>query len=91
MAKLEILNPVANVMVHKTSLAPRLASLEKKRIGLYWNGKSGGDVALNRIGQLLESRFGGVSFAFIRSGFPGPKERLEEARTFDGVIGGTGD
>ena len=91
MAKLEILNPVAQVLVRKTSLAPRLATLENKRIGLYWNSKPGGEVALTRISELLESRFGGMDFKLIRSSVPGPKDRVEEAKTFDGVIGTTGD
>ena len=91
MAELEILNPVAQVSVHKSSLAPRLGNLDNKRIALYWNGKPGGDIALNRIGQLLESKFGDVKVEFINSRNPGPKEKVEYAKTFDGVIGGFGD
>ena len=91
MAKLEILNPVAQVSVKKSSLAPRLATLDNKRIALYWNGKGGGNIALNRIRELLESKLDGMEFKLIQSSVPGPKERVEEAKTFDGVIASTGD
>lgn len=37
--------------------APRLNSLEGKTIGLYWNGKPGGDYFFNRLAELLQQRF----------------------------------
>ena len=91
MASLEILNPVAQVSVERRSLAPRLPTLDKKRIALYWNGKGGGDTALIRVSQQLESKVEGTKFELIRSAIPGPKEKVEYAKSFDGVIGATGD
>ncbi len=91
MAKLEILSPVAHSAVSKSSLAPRPTTLDNKRIALYWNGKGGGDIALARIGELLDNRFKGLKLELIRSAIPGPKEKLERAKSFDAVICATAD
>ena len=50
MYQLDVMNPVAPVLgeVHATPPAPRPSSLEGKTIGLVWNGKANGDVALKR-------------------------------------------
>lgn len=59
--KLHVLNPVARKVENKTgSSAPRLPGFEGKHIGLYWNLKPGGDVALKRAGELLKSRYAGL-------------------------------
>jgi hypothetical protein len=89
--ELEVVNPIAGVKTKKAGMAPRLSSLENMRVALYWNAKSGGDVALTRIGEHLERRFPGVKLELIRSATPGPKESLERAKTFQATIGGTGD
>ena len=62
MYQLEVLNPVAPVLgeVEATPLAPRPSSLEGKTIGLIWNGKANGDVALRRAGEVLQQRIPGV-------------------------------
>ena len=91
MAKIEILNPVAQVRVRNSSLSPRPATLDNSRIGLYWNGKPGGDTALAYLGQLMETKYRGVQLELIRSGTNGAKEHVEYAMTFDGVIGGCAD
>ncbi len=91
MASLEVVNPVAHVSAEKSPLAPRLPSLDGKRIALYWNGKHHGDMALAHAARLLESRFKGVQFKLIKSGVPGPADVLEGAKAFDGVIASTGD
>ncbi len=91
MQELTIMNPVAHMSARKSALAPRLSTLENKRIGLYWNGKAGGDVALDCVRQLMEQKIPSAKFTLIRSGIPGPKAKLEEAKVFDGVIGTTCD
>ena len=59
--KLQVLNPVARKVESKTrSSAPRLSTLEGKRIGLYWNLKPGGDAALTRAAELLKARYAGL-------------------------------
>ena len=58
--KLHVLSPVAQKMEKKGSLAPRLSGLEGKFIGLYWNLKSGGDIALRHAGEVLKTRYPGL-------------------------------
>lgn len=62
MANLEVLNPVADAKPEKVELAPRLTDLTGKTIGLYWNGKSGGDILLEQNAELLKQRYSGVKF-----------------------------
>ena len=88
---LTVVSPIAGVKTKKAGLAPRVADLGNKRVALYWNAKAGGDIALTRIGEALTSRFPGIELELVRSATPGPKESLEHARTFQAVIGGTGD
>jgi hypothetical protein len=54
---LQVLNPVAEPGSGNTRLAPRLETLEGKRVAFIWNGKPGGDIALKRISEKLEGRF----------------------------------
>jgi hypothetical protein len=62
MARLEILNPLAETVEHSVKPAGRLPTLDGKRIGLYWNMKAGGDAALDRTEALLGARFPGSTF-----------------------------
>lgn len=57
---LNVLNPVSRKIENAGASAPRLSSLDGKQIGLYWNHKPGGDAALQRIDQLLKTRFAGI-------------------------------
>lgn len=91
MASLEVLNPVAFTKVRKLRVAPRLSSLDNKRIGLYWNAKMGGEKALARIADHITKKYKGVEFKLIKSAVPGPKEKVKEAKTFDALIASTGD
>ena len=91
MAKLTVLNPVALVKVSKSSFARRPASLDNKRIGLYWNAKFGGDKALAHVEQLLKGKLEGAEFKLIKSSVPGTKDAVNEAKSFDAVIASTGD
>ena len=58
--RLHVLNPVAQKMEKKGALSARLPALDGKFIGLYWNLKSGGDVALKHAGERLKARYPGV-------------------------------
>lgn len=62
MASLEILNPVAEIKQARISAARRLESLEGKTVGLFWNMKAGGDIALTTIAEELTKRHPGVTF-----------------------------
>ena len=97
MAKLEILNPQATFVIEAIQPAPRLAELTGKRIGLWWNMKSGGDVALDRTAQLLAQRFPGTQFthyvgsvgAMLRHATA--EDATKIAQECDAVVGTTSD
>jgi hypothetical protein len=95
MYKMSVLSPVAEPAVEnaeKASPAAREPSLTGKRVGLLWNGKRGGEVALDRIGQLLLERSGVASVKRYNGSFPFPPALLEEAiKQSDVVVGATGD
>jgi hypothetical protein len=97
MAQLELLNPVAQTVREVIQPASRLSRLEGKRLGLYWNIKAGGDVALARVGEQLSARYGGLtthdyvgSVGFImRHMTPEDADRIAQA--CDAVVGTSSD
>lgn len=73
-------------------LAPRLATLEHATIGLLWNGKAMGDVALKAIGRLLEARIPGVEVRFYPGSLPCSAELLAQVGAeCDAVVACTAD
>lgn len=102
MARLSIVNPIATAQAD-TSEAPRVApaarpkSLEGLRIGLYWNGKPQGDVALAHTKAMLGESFRGVSFVDVfgeKGGinrYLSPEQLDMLERDADVVIGTSGD
>lgn len=54
---LVVCNPVAVPRAEGVKLAPRLDTLNNKRIAFFWNSKPGGDVALLRAEERLRERF----------------------------------
>jgi len=97
MARLEVLNPVAQTEERSIPPAPRPGDLAGKRIGLYWNMKNGGDFALDRVEELLKERFQGIRVnRYIGSvGFLMRHLTAEDAdriaRECDVVVGTTND
>ena len=95
--KIQVLNPVAQKVEEKGSLAPRLKSLEGKHIGLYWNFKAGGDAALRRAGELLKSRFAGLETKLYVGSIGGSNHFLtkDDAKRIAGecvgMVGSTAD
>ena len=69
MARLEVLNPVADTVKHDVKAAPRPSDLRGKTVGLYWNMKAGGDIALERAATLLSQRFEGLQFQHFSGTF----------------------
>ena len=92
---MRVLNPVAVRKFTPVSPAKKLKDLNNKKIGLYWNFKARGDVALKRIRELLSERFEGMSFDWFETGpvHEGTEEWFESIRKsgVDGVVGTTGD
>ena len=92
---LEVLNPVARQRAVENALSanPRPPSLDGKTVGLLWSGTHGGDVALNRAGEMLQERFSNVTVNFYTGGnYPAPPEIVKQAaEECDVVIGATAD
>jgi hypothetical protein len=97
MVRLEVLNPVAQVAPQKASPAARPPDLTGKTVGLYWNMKAGGDIALARVRELLAGRYPGLTFREYTGsvGFLMRHATPEDAARIAGecqvVVGTTGD
>ncbi|MBI2909489.1 MAG: hypothetical protein HYX92_17730 [Chloroflexi bacterium] len=63
--QVEVLNPVAEVRPKTAMPARRLDTLSGKRIGLWWDTKSHGDLALNAAAEAIQRNFQDVSFTFF--------------------------
>ena len=92
---LEVLNPVAQQrgLLNTMSITPRPSSLDNKTVGLLWSGTHGGDVALKRVGEMLQEVFENVKINFYTSGnYPAPPPIVKQAgEECDVVIGATAD
>lgn len=88
----EVLNPEAEYEISAQQIAPRLKDLNRKNIGLFWNGKPDGDVLLDAIGKLLEQRFKTIELNKFNLGIgAGPENVKQMAEKCDGVIAAIGD
>ncbi len=88
----EVLNPVAEYETLMLALSPRLADLDEKKVGLFWNGKPNGDLLLEAIARLLERRFKHIkTIKFNLSISVGPENRRQMAEQCDAVIAAIGD
>ena len=91
---LEVLHPVAisEGEIDRAELAQVPLTLEGKRVGLLWNAKRGGEVALRRVGEALQERFQDCEVIFYPGMMPAPKVIMEQAKQeCDVVIGATAD
>ena len=58
--QIEVVNPVAEVRPQAVLPARRLDSLNDKKIALWWNTKSHGDVSLSAAAEAIEKHFQNV-------------------------------
>jgi hypothetical protein len=88
----EVLNPLAEYERAVFALSPRLADLNGKTVGLFWNGKPNGNVLLEAIGKLLEERFKNIKLIkFWLHISVGPENQKQMAEQCDAVIAAQGD
>lgn len=92
---LKVLNPVATIEIEGVKTAERLANLNNKRIGLYWNRKARGDVALRKVAAVIRKRFTGVEFTWFEiensiALVPEQLKSIEQLKN-DAIISATGD
>lgn len=92
-SSLTVINPtVEQYGAERVEIAQRLSSLNGKTVGLLWNGKSNGDVALRAASEKIQVAISDVQFRFYSGSGPCPPALLEKAGTeCDAFIAAAGD
>ncbi|MGE0556832.1 MAG: hypothetical protein AB7E73_01565 [Burkholderiales bacterium] len=104
MEKLEVVSPAGLAAVAASGAAPRLADLDGKTVGEFWNGVFKGDITFPVIRRLLQSRYPHLRIIPYTEfphahGSDNPAEQRERARRLaalakekgcDAVISGNG-
>lgn len=94
---LRVQNPVGIRQFIPLSHAPRLKDLNGRKIGLYWNHKARGNIALDRVKELLSQRHEGMTFEWFETpqsvAVEASKEWFENIKKsgVEGVVASTGD
>jgi hypothetical protein len=92
MEKLTLFTPESAQTSIVYPIAKRPDTLDGKTIGLYWNRKSGGDIALRRAGDNLAKLYKNVTIKFFDDDFPCKPETHDIVpAACDVIIGSTGD
>ena len=92
-ATLTVLNPRGEREASiARGISPRLATLEDKRIGIYWNGKPDGDFYWDTIEELLRKKFPtAIVFRYNGPGDLGEAFAAQIAGEVDTFLYGVGD
>jgi hypothetical protein len=94
---LRVLNPVGILQFSPLSPAQRLKDLKNRKIGLYWNHKARGNIALDRVRELLSKRYEGMTFEWFETAqsvaVEASKEWFDNIKKsgVEGVVASTGD
>lgn len=90
---LEVLNPRAEFEPPSNlAIAPRVADLAGKKIGLYWNGKPDGNLFFDRVQELLKKKFPTITVLRYSGAFDlGDKLAEKIAKEVDTFAYGVGD
>ena len=93
MDDLAVLNPVAKPAGYDFKLAERVKDLKGITIGLIWNGKHGGNVALRMVAENLGKKLGyKLTTLEMKDDFPFAPSFIEKvAAACQAVIASTGD
>ena len=94
MVTMEVLDPVAKSEgeTKVSEAARRPKSLDGLKLGLLWNSKRGGEVALDKAGELIKGRYKNVTVIRYDGSMPCEKELMKRAeQECDVFIGSTGD
>ena len=96
MFTLEVLNPVAAAEPERKTKpvepAARPQSLDNLTLGLIWNSKRGGEIALDHAGELIAQRYRNVKVRRYDGSMPCDKEIIRRAKEeCDIFVGSTGD
>jgi hypothetical protein len=93
MEGLKVFNPVAQKISIHFKPAERVKGLRSITVGLVWNGKAGGDIALRRVAEDLKKELG-YDFRTVEfcDDFPFAPFTIERvAASCQAVIASTGD
>ena len=92
---LKVFNPVGLFRFSPLPYANRLKDLHNKKIGLYWNNKARGEVALERVKELLSERYEGITYEWFETAISveATKEWFEKVKKsgVHAVVASTGD
>jgi len=90
---LEVYSPISEVNPKGFVPSRRPTNLQGKRIGLWWNEKAKGDIALRTIERELAKRYPDAEFVWFEYMYPTPAQAYEEVRgaKLDLIIGATAD
>lgn len=94
MFTLQVLNPVAQSEgeTKVSGIARRPDSLDGLTLGLLWNAKRGGEIALRKAGELICNKYKNVTVIRYDGSMPCEKELMERAKQeCDVFVGSTGD
>ena len=92
---IEVFDPTAGPY-KRWSMAPRLSTLNGKKLGVIWNGRTHGDKIIQNIIDLLEKKYTFSVEAFLAKKYIGnvaPQEFFDllSQKQVDAVIAGVGD
>ena len=93
-AALTVVNPTVEKYGNEETarLAPKLQTLSGKTIGLIWNAKANGDVALNTAADRIKALIPDAEFKFYSGSEPCPPDLLTKAaKECDAFIAATAD
>jgi len=90
---LEVLNPRGEIVLPHTYVpSPRINTLVGKTIGIYWNGKQGGDNFWDTVQEQLKQKFPGVQIVRYKGPFDLGQSKAESiAKECDVFLYGVGD
>ena len=94
MFTLDVLNPVAKSEgdTKITRAAKRPRSLDGLTLGLIWNSKRGGELALMKAGELVSNKYKNVKVIRYDGSMPCEKDLMQRAtQECDIFVGSTGD
>ena len=94
MFTLEVLSPVAQTDgdTKVGAAAPRPQSLDNLTVGLLWNSKRGGEIALLKAAELIKAKYTNLNVIRYNGSMPCEKPLMERAKQeCDVFIGSTGD
>ena len=88
----QVLNPTAEYDTVRYTSASRVTAIDDQKIGLLWNGKTGGEMLLGALGELLQEKYQDIKLINYDLRINIGAENIKKiAAECDAVIGSVGD